>query len=248
MQRDDQWMVNYYERVAEAAAERKLIVDFHGAFKPSGLRMRYPNVLTYEGVMGLEHNKWSKDVTPRHDLLIPFIRMFAGPMDYTPGAMNNAQEKNFKPIFNRPMSMGTRCHQLAMFVCYESPLQMLCDAPSNYYREPEAMEFLSAVPSVWDETVVLQAKVSDYLVVARRSGKKWFVGGMGDWNEHELEIGFSFLDPGKKYKMVIVQDGINANRIATDFKRIEKEVSSDDTMTIKMKKGGGWVAQIIPED
>jgi alpha-glucosidase len=162
--------------------------------------------------------------------------------------MNNAQEKNFKPIFDRPMSMGTRCHQLAMFVCYESPLQMLCDAPSNYYREPEAMEFLSAVPSVWDETVVLQAKVSDYLVVARRSGRKWFVGGMGDWNEHDLEIGFSYLESGKKYRMIIVQDGINANRIATDFKRIEREVSSGDKMTIKMKKGGGWVAQIIPED
>jgi alpha-glucosidase len=248
MDKDDQWMVNYFHRVAKEAAKRHLLVDFHGSYKPAGLRRMYPNVMTREGVNGGEQYKWSYRQTPEHNLITPFGRMLAGPMDYTPGAMNNAQEKNFKPIFDRPMSMGTRCHQLAMFVCYESPLQMLCDAPSNYYGEPEAMEFLSAVPSVWDETVVLQAKVSDYLVVARRSGKKWFVGGMGDWNEHELEIGFSFLDPGKKYKMVIVQDGINANRIATDFKRIEKEVSSDDTMTIKMKKGGGWVAQIIPED
>jgi alpha-glucosidase len=246
MNRDDQWMVNYYERIAKKSAEHKLVVDFHGSFKPSGLRRMYPNVLTSEGVNGGEQYKWSTHQTPEHNLITPFGRGLAGPMDYQPGAMNNAQEENFEPIFNRPMSMGTRTHQLAMYVCYESPLQMLCDTPTKYYKEPEAMEFISAVPVVWNETIALDAKVSDYLVVARRNGDKWFVGAMTDWSERELEIDFSFLDKNKKYKMIIIQDGVNANRIATDFKRVEKEITSADKMKIKMAKGGGWVAQILP--
>ena len=148
MNRDDQKMVGFYWRCAEAAAKRRLVVDFHGAHKPTGMRRAYPNVLTNEGVMGLEYSKWSATVTPEHDLLIPFIRMLAGPMDYTPGAMRNAQEKPFRTVFDVPMSQGTRCHQLAMYVVYESPLQMLCDSPSSYEREPEIMSFLSAVPSL----------------------------------------------------------------------------------------------------
>lgn len=246
MNRDDQWMVNYYDKIAEKCAEHKLVVNFHGSFKPSGLRRMYPNVLTTEGVNGGEQYKWSTEQTPEHNLITPFGRGLAGPMDYQPGAMNNAQEKNFKPIFYRPMSMGTRTHQLAMYVCYESPLQMLCDTPTKYYKEPEAMEFISAVPVVWDETIPLDAKVSDYLLIARRNVDKWFVGAMTDWSERELEIDFSFLEKNKKYKIIIIQDGINSNRIATDFKRIEKEISSIDKMKIKMAKGGGWVAQIIP--
>jgi alpha-glucosidase len=246
MDKDDQWMVNYFHRVAKNCADHHLLVDFHGSYKPAGIRRMYPNVLTREGVNGGEQYKWSYRQTPEHNLITPFGRMLAGPMDYTPGAMNNAQKENFKPIFNRPMSMGTRCHQLGMYVCYESPLQMLCDTPTKYYREPEAMEFLAAVPVVWDETKVLDAKVSDYLLVARRSGDKWYVGGMTDWTERELQIDFSFLEKNKKYKIIIIQDGVNANRIATDFKRVEKEITSEDSMPIKMAKGGGWVAQILP--
>lgn len=155
MDRDDQKMVNFYRRCAAAAAKRHLLVDFHGAHKPVGLRRAFPNILNKEGVLGLETSKWAATVTPEHDLLIPFIRMIAGPMDFTPGAMRNAQEKQFRPIYDLPMSQGTRCHQLAMYIIYESPLQMLCDSPSTYLREPEIMEFLSAVPTVWDETRVL---------------------------------------------------------------------------------------------
>ena len=172
--------------------------------------------------------------------------MVAGPMDYTPGAMNNAHEKNFRPIFNRPMSMGTRCHQLAMYVIYESPLQMLCDSPTNYLREPEIMEFLSPVPVVWDETVVLKAKVADYLILARRHGDEWYLGAMADWQPREFDIGFSFLKDGK-YQMTIFKDGINADRCAIDYKKEVLNVTPDSKLHIKMAPGGGFAARIIVE-
>jgi len=172
--------------------------------------------------------------------------MLAGPMDYTPGAMHNAQKKDYKPIFDTPMSMGTRCHQLAMYVVYESPLQMLCDSPSNYYREPEAMEFLSVVPTVWDETLVLEAKVSDYILLARKNGKNWYVGGMTDWDARDLKVDLSFLPKGKQYKMTLYQDGINADRIAIDFKQIKSTVDSSYQETIHLAPGGGVVMVLEP--
>jgi len=239
MNRDDQQMVNYYHKIAKIAADHKLLVDFHGSYKPAGIRRMYPNVLTREGVNGGEQFKWSMRQTPEHDLIIPFGRMMAGPMDYTPGAMHNAQEKDYKPIFDTPMSMGTRCHQLAMFVCYESPLQMLCDAPSNYYKEPECMEFLSAVPTVWDETIVLEAKVSDYFLVARRNGDNWYIGGMTDWDSRDLYLDLSFLPEGKKYKMTLYQDGKNADRIAIDFKQSKQTVDNTFKQKTHLAKGGG---------
>ncbi len=245
MQRDDQWMVNYFHKIAREAAERHLLVDFHGAYKPTGLRRAYPNVLTREGVLGLEHNKWSENVSPEHDLIIPFTRMLAGPMDYTPGAMVNAQKQNFKPIFHRPMSMGTRCHQLAMYVIYESPLQMLADSPSNYYKENECMEFLSKVPVVWDETRVLDARVADYVLIARRFGKEWYVGALTDWSPRELLVDFSFLPP-EEYEIIIYQDGMNAHRFGSDYKKEVDSVRSKDIMSIRLAPGGGWVARIIP--
>lgn len=246
MNRDDQEMVNYYHKIAIKAANHKLTVDFHGAFKPAGIRRMYPNVLTREAVNGGEEFKWSMQQTPEHDLVIPFGRMMAGPMDYTPGAMNNAQEKDYRPIFDTPMSTGTRCHQLAMFVVYESPLQMLCDSPSNYYKEPECMEFLSAVPTVWDELVVLDAKVSDYILVARKNGNDWYVGGMTDWDSRDIELDLSFLPKGKKYQMNLYQDGINADRIATDFQQIKKSVDSTYKKQIHMAKGGGIAIILNP--
>ncbi len=246
MNRDDQEMVNFYHKIAKKAAEYKLIVDFHGSFKPAGLRRMYPNVLTREGVNGGEEFKWSMEQTPEHDLIIPFGRMMAGPMDYTPGAMHNAQKKDYKPIFDTPMSMGTRCHQLAMFVCYESPLQMLCDTPSNYYKEPECMEFLSAVPTVWDETIVLEAKVSDYLLVARRNGDQWYIGGMTDWDERDLDLNLSFLPKGKKYDMLMYQDGINANRIAIDYQQSKQNVDNTYHKKIHLAKGGGLAIMLVP--
>jgi alpha-glucosidase len=245
MDKDDQWMVNYYHKIARETAKRKLLVDFHGSYKPAGIRRKYPNVLTREGVNGGEQYKWSMRQTPEHNLITPFSRMVAGPMDYTPGAMNNAQKKDFKPIFDTPMSMGTRCHQLGMYVIYESPLQMLCDNPSNYRREEECMEFLSAVPAVWDETVVLDAKISDYLVVARRSGNEWYIGAMGDWDAHDLSFDFNFLN-GKQYKMVSYKDGLNADRNAIDYKREETQVTKSSKLNIHLAPGGGWVARLIP--
>ena len=246
MNRDDQQMVNFYYKTAKKAAEHHLMVDFHGSYKPAGLRRMFPNVLTREGVNGGEEFKWSMHQTPEHDLIIPFGRMLAGPMDYTPGAMHNAQEKDYKPIFDTPMSMGTRCHQLAMYVCYESPLQMLCDSPSNYYKEPECMEFLSDVPTVWDTTIVLNAAVSDYLVVARKHGEKWYVGGMTDWDERDMEIRFSFLAPGKNYAMNMYKDGLNANRIGIDFMQVKSRVDNTFSETIHLAKGGGFAIILEP--
>jgi len=243
MDRDDQKMVNFYWQTAEAAAKRHLIVDFHGAHKPTGMRRAYPNVLTTEGVMGLEYSKWSSSITPEHDLLIPFIRMLAGPMDFTPGAMRNAQEKQFRPIFNVPMSQGTRCHQLAMYVAYESPLQMLCDAPSAYMKEPEAMEFLSAVPTTWDETIVLDARIGDYLVVARKNGEDWYLGAMTDGTPRTLEIETKFLGSGA-WTADIYRDGANAARFASDFKKEKKTMTAGDKIRIELAPGGGWAARI----
>jgi alpha-glucosidase len=243
MQRDDQLMVNFYHKIAKETAKRHMLVDFHGAYKPTGLRRAYPNVITREGVRGLEHSKWSTDANPEHNLTIPFTRMVAGPMDYTPGAMINAQKQNFKPIFNRPMSMGTRCHQLAMYVVYESPLQMLADSPSNYLREPECMEFLAKVPTVWDQTKVLDAKVADYVLVARKNGDEWYVGAMTDWTGRELTVDFSFLEPGR-HTIDIYEDGINADRFGNDYKKETKIISAEDKMKIKLAPGGGWAAII----
>ena len=243
MQRDDQWMVNFYEKIARECAERKLLVDYHGAYKPVGLDRKYPNVISYEGLKGMENCKWSDQPDPEHNLTLPFIRMVAGPMDYTPGAMINKNKENFRDIFTEPMSPGTRCHQLGMYVVFESPLQMLSDNPSNYYREPETMEFLEAVPSVWDDTKVLEAKVSDYILMARRSVNTWFVGAMTDWSPREMELDLGFLSEGT-YKMEVWKDGVNASKHAADFAKQEMNVTNGSKINIKMAPGGGWVGII----
>ncbi len=239
MDRDDQKIVNYYWKIAAEASKHKLLVDFHGAYKPAGLDRAYPNVLTREGVMGLEYSKWSDSITPEHDVTIPFTRMLAGPMDFTPGAMVNAQKRDFRAIHERPMSQGTRCHQLAMFVVYESPLQMLCDTPSNYSREPEILDLLSKVPSVWDETRVLDGKIGDYVVIARRNGQDWYIGAMTDWTPRTLTIDLAFLN-GRTAD--IWQDGVNASRWASDYKRGQQQITGK--MEIKLAPGGGWVARV----
>ena len=246
MQRDDQWMVNFYEKIARECAKRELLVDFHGAYKPSGLERKYPNVISYEGVKGLENAKWSNQPDPEHNVTLPFIRMVAGPMDFTPGAMLNANKTNFNPVFTEPMSPGTRCHQLGMYVVFESPLQMLADNPSNYYREPECMEFLEAVPSVWDDTKVLDAKVSDYIMVARKSGDKWFIGAMTDWDPRTLELDLNFLGGGN-YTMQIWKDGVNAAKHAADFAQEELTVTSSSKVKVELAPGGGWVAILEKE-
>ena len=243
IQRSDQYVVNSYEQIAKECARLELLVDFHGSFKPSGLRRVYPNVINYEGVKGSENNKWSKDVTPEHNVTIPFIRMAAGPMDYTPGAMSNRQKANFGISGKRPMSMGTRAHQVAMYVVYEAPLQMLCEAPSRYYQEQETVDFITQIPTIWDETIVLHGAIGDYIAVARRKGDKWYIGAMTDWTSRDLELDLSFLKEGN-YKMEVYRDGINANRYAEDYKIDAMEVNRESKIIAKMAPGGGWSAII----
>lgn len=242
MNRDDQAMVDFYYEVARKAVDHKMLVDFHGAYKPTGWLRTFPNVLTSEGVAGLENHKWGSFVTPKHNVTLPFTRMVAGPMDYTPGAMVNLHEKDHKINFNLPASVGTRCHQLGMYVVYESPLQMLADSPSNYYREPECMEFLSQVPVVWDETRVLKASVGEYIVVARRSGDTWFIGGMVGEKGQKFEIDLDFIKGNKT--LTCWEDGVNVELNANDFARRSRKVKQGDKLTINMYDGGGFTAII----
>ena len=242
MNRDDQEMVDFYYEVARKAAARKMLVDFHGAYKPTGWLRTFPNVLTSEGVAGLENHKWGSFVTPKHNVTLPFTRMVAGPMDYTPGAMINFHEKDHKIWFNLPASVGTRCHQLGMYVVYESPLQMLADSPSNYYREPVCMEFLSQVPVVWDETRVLKASVGEYVVVARRHGDTWYIGGMVGEKGQKFEIDLDFIKGNKT--LTYWEDGVNVDMNANDFARRVQKVKQWDKITITMYDGGGYAAII----
>jgi alpha-glucosidase len=245
MQRDDQKVVNFYHEAARKTAEHHLLIDFHGAYKPDGLGRTWPNALTREGVKGMENDKWSKDIDPRHDVTIPFTRMIAGPMDYTPGAMVNMDKDNFTPNFTRPESQGTRAHQIALYIIYESPLQMLSDSPSNYMKEQESTDFIVNIPVVWDDIIAIDGKVGNYLLLARRSGKEWFAGAITDWTSRDMDLDLSFL-PSGEYSMDIFQDGINADRYAGDYKHLKTKVKSGDKMKIHLAPGGGWAARISP--
>jgi alpha-glucosidase len=244
--RDDQKAVESTYEIAKKAAENHLMVDFHGIYKPTGLQRTYPNVIGYEGVKGMENVKWAHEDVPMYDVTIPYIRMLAGPMDYTPGAMRNANKENFRPINNMPMSQGTRCHQLAMYVIYDAPLQMLSDNPTIYTREQECTDFITKVPTTFDETVPLDGKVGEYVALARRKSDAWFVGAMSNWDARDITLDFSFLPEGK-YKIVIFRDGINADRDATDYVREEQEVSTGDKIKVHLSTGGGWAARIEKE-
>ena len=247
MQRDDQPVINFYHKVCREAARRRMLVDFHGAIRPATMTRTWPNLVNVEGVRGLEQNKWSKYANPEHNVTLPFTRMLLGPLDYTPGAMvNSGQERNFAPIFERPMSMGTRVHQLAMYVIYEAPLQMLADSPSHYLREPEVMEFLKPVPTVWDETRVLAAQMGDFVCIARRRGQEWYIGAMTDWTNRTLEINFSFL-PAGRFQMVAYEDGPNADKMGHDYKVIRRDIDRSKKLTISLASGGGWTARIYPQ-
>ena len=247
MDRDDQYMVDFHRRAAEMAAKYHMLADFHGSYKPTGLHRTYPNVINDEGVHGLETMKWSDASVDQvtYDVTIPYIRMMAGPMDYTQGAMRNATRGNYHPVYNEPMSQGTRCRQLAEYVVFDSPLNMLCDSPSNYMREPECLEYIAQIPTVWDETKGLCGEVGKYIVMARRSGDVWYVGGMTGWNPKELELTLDFLPEGE-YTVEIFVDGANAYRIARDYKKVVSTLPADRNLTIHMAPGGGFAAVIKP--
>ncbi|WP_397299684.1 glycoside hydrolase family 97 protein [Pedobacter sp. UC225_61] len=249
MDRDDQVVVEFQERLLREAAKRKMLVNYHGAYHPNGMERTYPNYINTEGVKGLEWNKFdTAGVGPDHDVTIPFIRMFAGAMDYTPGAMSNFNKTDWKQIFDRPMSQGTRCHQLAMYTVYYAPLQMLADAPTAYEKEPEFLKYLSGIPTVWDKTVALDSKVGEYVCIARRKGTDWFMGAMTGWKEKSLKVKLDFLNPAKRYKVEIFMDGPNAAKVGNDYKRVLKEVKSTDEMEIVMASGGGWSARFTVID
>ena len=248
MDRDDQLMTAFHHKAAQICAKYHLLCDFHGTYKPTGLHRTYPNVINFEGVHGLEQCKWADHDTfdqVTYDVTVPYIRMAAGPMDYTQGAMTNANRQNFRAIYDEPMSQGTRCRQLAEYVVFESPLNMLCDSPVKYRAASECARFIAEVPTVWDETVALDGEVSKYVVMARRSGETWYVGALTDWNARELEVDLSFLPEGE-YKVEIYQDGLNADRFATDYVRYETMLPADGILRATMVPAGGWVARIIP--
>jgi alpha-glucosidase len=241
--RDDQVAVASTFEIAKLAAEHHLLVDYHGIFKPAGIQRIFPNVVGNEGVKGMENVKWAVEDVPRYDVSLPYIRMMAGLMDYTPGAMRNSNRMNFRPINSNPISQGTRCHQLAMYVVFEVPLQMLSDNATIYMKEQESTDFITSVPTIFDETVPLDGKVGEYVAIARKKGDTWYVGAMTNWTPRELTIDLSFLGTGN-YEAVIFKDGINADRDATDYKTEVIKVSSADKLKINLALGGGWAARI----
>ncbi len=241
--RDDQVAINFYERTAREAAKHKLLVDYHGCSKPTGLHRTYPNIINFESVRGNEFNKFSEGLPPGHNVMLAYTRMLAGPMDYTPGAMRNSIEGGFFMSNSNTMSHGTRCHQLGMYVSYYAPLQMLCDAPTQYEKYPDILQFLSDVPVTWDDTKVLAGELGKYVVIARRSGKDWYIGALNDWTERSLRLDLSFLDK-TAYDAVIFQDGVNANKLAEDYRVERKQLSSGGSIELVLMKGGGAVVQL----
>jgi len=241
MDRSDQWMVNYYERVAKEAAKHHLFVDFHGSFKPAGLEYKYPNVLSYEGVRGMEQMGGCR---PENSLFLPFMRNSVGPMDYTPGAMLSMQPESYASQRPNSASIGTRAYQMALFVLFESGIQMLADNPTLYYRNEECTRFITQVPVTWDETVALDAKLGEYAIVAKRKGNKWFIGGFTNNTEktREFDIPLNFLESGKTYRMTSFEDGINAGYQAMDYRKKTTNVVANQTLHIKMVRNGGFAA------
>ena len=243
MDRSDQWMVNYYERVAKEAAKHHLFVDFHGSFKPAGLEYKYPNILSYEGVRGMEQ---MGGCYPDNSIYLPFMRNAVGPMDYTPGAMISMQPNVYRAERPNSASSGTRAYQLALFVIFESGLQMLADNPTLYYRNEDCTRFITSVPVTWDETVALEAKAGEYAIIAKRKGDKWFIGGMTNngQTEREFAVKLDFLKKDRAYQMTSFEDGINAGRQAMDYRCKSSQVKNGDVLTVKMVRNGGFAAVI----
>ncbi|MDU1890280.1 MAG: glycoside hydrolase family 97 protein [Dysgonomonas sp.] len=245
MDRDDQPMVDFHYKAAEIAAKYKMLIDYHGTYKPTGLQHTFPNVINFEGVHGLEQMKWSSAKVDQvtYDVTFPFIRMVAGPVDYTQGAMRNATKGNYRAVGSEAMSQGTRCRQLAEYIIFESPLNMLCDSPSNYMQEKECLEFIASVPTVWDNTIALNGKIGEYITIARQKGDAWYVGSLTNWDKRELEVDLSFLGDGN-FKAEVFRDGVNANKAARDYKKEVINIPANKKVKIDMAQGGGYVMKI----
>jgi alpha-glucosidase len=261
LDRYDQEGVDMIYRIAERCAQSHLMLDYHGIFAPQGITRTYPNVINFEAVFGMEEVKWterhtiqkdgktvnepSKDM-PLYDVTFPFIRGMAGPVDFTPGGMRNASKADFQPIYNNPMTMGTRCHQLAHYIVHESPLTMLADNPTTYEKEPECTEFIASLPTVYDEMRVLNGKMGEYIIVARRKGNDWYVAGETNWESRDVEVCADFL-PAGTYELTAFFDGINADKTATDYNVWKQQftlpVSTNETVKVHMASGGGFVAK-----
>ncbi len=244
MDRNDQWMVNFYRRVVQKAAQHHLMIDFHGAFPPDGLRRTYPNLVTREGVMGAEYNKWSGRVTADHNVMLAFTRMLAGPMDYTPGGFNNATREQFEPRNRQPMVQGTRAHALALYAVFESGLQMVSDYPEAYKGQKD-FDFVRAAPANWDETRVLGGRPGDYITVARRHGREWFVGSITGWHPKEVDLPLEFLGRGE-FTADIYSDAADADTNPTHTTIEQKRVNAATLLHVKMAPGGGQAIHIRP--
>jgi alpha-glucosidase len=246
LDRNDQKVIASTYEIASVAAKHQLVLDFHGMFPPQGLIRTWPNVVNVEAVRGMEYSKWSADDrVPKHEVSLPFIRMIAGPMDYTPGAMRNATKGNARPSNSSPESQGTRCHQLAMYIVYEAPLQMLSDNPTVYMREQECTDFITQVPTTFNETRALDGKVGEYAAIARRKGDTWYVAAMSNWNARDITLDLSFLR-SNNYEAEIFKDGINADRDATDYKKEIIKLTPGQKLNVHLSSGGGWAARVYP--
>jgi len=247
--RDDQQAIASAYQLAECATRHHLVLDYHG-LKPFGIQRAFPNIINFEGVKGLENSKWEPRAgdgplhdQPHYDVTIPYLRMLAGPMDYTPGAMTNAMKSNFFGNLHHPMSQGTRVHQMAMYTTFEAPLQMLADSPTKYMQNQECTDFIAQIPTTFDETIALDGQLGAYTLIARRKGDVWYLAALTDWTPRDLTIDFSFLSPGQ-HEADIFADGINAAKEATDYQHLRQTVHSTDRLPIHLSSGGGWTAII----
>lgn len=246
LDRDDQTATEMAYRIADAAAHHHLVLDYHGYYKPTGMSRAYPNILNYEGVFGMEEARWTKleSDMPLYDVTFPYIRMMAGQVDFTPGALRNGTQKDWVANYQKPVSMGTRCHQMACYVVHDSPFTMLADTPTDYEREPEYTKAIASLPTVYDETRVIQGEMGKFIVTARRKGDAWYVGGQTNWDARTLTLPLDFLAEGKAYTATIYRDGINASHNAEDYATTTQQANRATTLTIPMAPGGGFVVFI----
>lgn len=245
MDRDDQQIAEFLYRGAATAAKYGLLLDYHGIYKPAGLQRTYPNVVNFEGIFGLEQLKWTDKTAadmPAYDCTFPFIRQVAGPVDYTQGAMRNASRKNFRAVNNHPMSQGTRAHQVATYVVFDSPLVMLCDSPTAYEKEPETLDYIVRFPTRFDQTLIPAGEIGRYIVTARRAGDRWYLGALTNWDAREVEVKLDFLGDGR-WKARIFRDGVNADRYGEDYLLEERTVTAADSLAMPMAPGGGYAVQ-----